>query len=144
MQKPLGLGAINSLANLQQVEGTVAVQATAWTDATSLSGLSCVGSPAAFVDNGNLASFAGLQRLSWVNFKGLIGTPVFLASNNTKLAASGYAALRTLAKCPTGSVSPLTVRVNATASVGTGCPKAATSYTGICIFAQQGTCVGVV
>jgi hypothetical protein len=142
LQKPLGLGGISSLGSLQQVAGSVLVQATAWTDATSLSNLACVGNPFAFADNANLATLGGLTKLTQVNYNLGLGTGLIFM-NNTKLTAGGYSSLRTLAKCPTGAVSPLTVPINATASVGTGCPKTARTFTGICMFASQGTCVGV-
>jgi hypothetical protein len=143
LQKPLGLGEISSLTGVQQVGGSLLVQATAWLDAASLSGLRCVGGIAAFADNGNLATFTGLAQWTSVNTKFIVGTPPLIVSNNAKLAASGFSALRTLAKCPTGAVSPLVVAVNATAFVGNACPKTAKSFTGVCAFAQQGSCVGV-
>ncbi len=142
MQAPLGLGPIRSLANLQQVGGNLVVQATAWANTASLSGLLCVGSNAAFANNGNLATFAGLESWTAVNYQGGSGTNL-VVFNNTRLDARGYSALRTLAECPTGAVSSVTAAVNATASVGAACPMTASSFTGICMFAQQGTCAGV-
>eukprot|EP00884_Botryococcus_braunii_P000870 jgi/Botrbrau1/10784/Bobra.0119s0010.1 len=139
---PLGLGPIRSLANLQQIGGNLVVQATAWANAASLTGLTCVGSNAAFVNNGNLASFTGLENWAAVHYQRGPGTNL-VVFNNTRLAAMGYSALRTLAKCLTGAVSPVTGAVNATASVGAGCPTTASSFTGICMFAQQGICAGV-
>eukprot|EP00884_Botryococcus_braunii_P000872 jgi/Botrbrau1/10786/Bobra.0119s0012.1 len=141
--RPLGLGFISSLGNLQQVGGNLLVQATAWTNAASLFSLSCVGNLAAFVGNANLVTFGGLERWASVNYKEVLGTRL-LVFNNTGLTATGYFALRNLAKCPTGATSPLTPLINATASVGTACPKTTRTFTGICRFAQQGTCVGVV
>lgn len=142
-QAPLGqLGALLGFTKIQQVGGTLAVQGTAWTNAASLAGLSCVGGFTAFLSNSNLTALNGLEKLTKVNYKGVQGAAVFVASGNPALTAAGYLPLRTLASC-NGAVSPLTAVVNATASIGTGCPRTATRFTGVCQFAT-GSCVGVV
>lgn len=136
-----GLGALFSLRNIRQVGGNLALQSSGWANAGSLSGLKCVGNFAGFISNAILASLTGFETLTSVNYKGLTGASL-LVTGSPALTAVGYSPLKTLARC-VGTVSPLTASINATASIGTGCPRTATKYTGICQFAT-GSCVGVV
>jgi hypothetical protein len=130
---------IPSLKSLKQVGGVLAVLNTAWLNGNSLTGLQCVGSGASFVNNTKMNSMTGLENWGGINYLNQALVQTLIVSGPSQLAPSGFAPLKTLARC-VGNTSPVTSAISVLpGKPSIFCPSPATTWSNLCLYAS-GAC----
>lgn len=133
--------ALPGLAAVRQIGGYVLlgdytgkVAGPLFTNLTSLAGLECVGLGFGVFQTPLVTSTAGMEKLSVVNYRGIIASGPLIVFNDTALETpAALAPLSLVANCGGGLPFPVNITV-------IGCPSRLESTKALCTYISSGVC----